>query len=101
MPAMWAALSAFLWAVVVPLVVKVLLAVGFSIVVFTGVEAGFTAIKTFIMSQFSGIPVALLQILYLMQLDRGISILLAAMSLNLTMRLSNGALSRVTWNKPL
>lgn len=81
---------------IVPLVVKVLSALGIGIVTYTGMEYALSSGVSFFETQFSGLPATAVQILYMLGFHQGISMLFAAYSASIAIKVAMGAFTRFT-----
>lgn len=82
---MWAALSAFLFAVAGPLAIKVLKSLGVGVVTFVGVGSLLTYISDSIKTNYLGAPAHVVQIMSLFGFDHALSIVITAFSIRLTL----------------
>lgn len=85
---MWAGLALLLSSVIVPLVVKVMLAVGIGFVTYTGVNLLLDQVRATMVANFV-VPVGFEQVLNLlafMNADRAITMILSAITIRATMR---------------
>lgn len=90
----------FLLSIAVPLVVKVLLALGVGFAVYTGADVVFTEAETFINAELAGLPADLYAIFQLMGVMQGLSILFAAYASATAIKVALGAFSKVTFTAP-
>lgn len=72
---MWA----FLAAAVGPLAIRVLVAVGFAAVSFTGVQAGFAALSSYAQQYWSALPAAVIQLATLCGVHIALGLIFGAM----------------------
>lgn len=93
------AIYLFIIATIVPIVFKVLVALGIGFVTYSGVTLGIDQISAFVESQFTGLPSYILQLIALMKVDIAISMLLAAYSAKLALQSVNGSISRFSAGK--
>lgn len=96
----WKALSVFLATIAGPILVRVLKGIGFGIVTFGASSIALSSIKSVILTNLSSLPASVVQILYLMKLDVGISILFASMAAHLFIKQTIGKTSGFAWRKP-
>jgi hypothetical protein len=76
---------------------RVLLALGVSFVTFTGVMAGFVAMKTMVISKFTGLGADILGLMSLMGLDVGITVILSAYAYKISIKIGNGAFKKMMY----
>lgn len=74
----FAAIFSFLATVAGPLVKRVLLALGIGMLTFTGFQVSVTAAKSYVQSNFGGLPSDVVHILGLMKFDVAVNIVFAA-----------------------
>lgn len=75
----------FLLALVEPLLAKVLLALGFSVVSIVGVEAVVGQLKDGLVNSFNGLPSDMLQFALLLGLGKAVGIIFGAVTTKLTL----------------
>lgn len=74
---------------------RVMIALGFQLVVFTGLELTLEWLKTSVIAEISGLPAQVASVLGVLQVDTAITILLSAISARLVLRgLANGSITR-------
>lgn len=82
-------------ALAVPLVVKVLVALGIGFVTYTGADFALTEGQTWLNTQVGSLPSNMYNVLMLMGLDEGMKILFAAFAVNISIKATVGAFTRV------
>lgn len=82
-------------AMAVPLVIKILVALGVSVVTYVGADFAITEAQSFIDAQIGSMPASMLQIMYLAGFDTGIKIIFACWSAYISIRVTMGAFSKV------
>lgn len=75
----------FLLALAEPILAKVLLALGFSVITIVGVEASLNTIKGLFTSSMNGLPVDLLNLLQYLWIGRAFGIIFGACAAKLTL----------------
>lgn len=95
----WGNLAIFISFIAPGLLSAVLKLLGIGLVTFVGFLGTITFLKNFLLDRYSGIPTDLLQILSLMKVDVGMSLLFAAMSIAMTIKMTTKATTMV-WRKP-
>ena len=98
-PTLMSGLWTLLSASVVTLALKMLAAIGFGVVVYSGIDLGISAIETELLSNLNGLPADMLQIMRIWEFDTGIKIIIAGYGANLALRTSTGLLSRVIFKE--
>lgn len=83
-------------AVAVPLVVKILIALGIGIVTYTGAGYAVDSAEVFLNSQLTGMPADAYAILAMAGLDVGIKIIFAAAAANISIKTAMGVFKRFT-----
>lgn len=96
------AIGAGIWAVfltiIVPLVIRVLLALGFGFVAITGMEALTETGKTFVMTHYQGIPASALSLADLAGGTDALNIVFGAYAAQIAIKTTMGLFSRFTAN---
>lgn len=87
-------LAAILMAVSIPMVVKVMAALGIGFVTYTGADLVLTEGQTWLNGQVNSLPADMLQILFLMGLDQGLAIVFSAFAAHITILTTVGAFTR-------
>src|SRR5690554_1237886 len=77
---MWGAIAGFVMALIGPLVGYVIKALGIGLVTYVGLDLVFDQVESFILSQYAGMPVAIVQVLNLLGIHSGIKIILSTLS---------------------
>jgi hypothetical protein len=72
-----------------------MVALGISVVTFTGLTAVLAGLRGQFEASFSGMPVAILQIMQLMRVDQAALILFSAMAAKLALQMVEGTISKV------
>lgn len=93
-------LGALSLAVIVPLIVKVLVAIGVGFVSYAGADYVITAGETYVMSQFGGMPSDLYQVLLLFGFRDGVSMVFAAFAANISIKVTMGVFTRMKITAP-
>lgn len=96
----WGSLSMFLTFMAPGIVSTVLKLLGIGLVSFLGFYTALDQTKDFLFSRFDNLPSDLFQILSLMKVNVGLSMMFAAMSIALTIKVTTRAASTVVWRKP-
>jgi hypothetical protein len=73
-------LFSFLLAAIGPLAIRALVAVGFAAVSFAGVTTAFNGLVTYAQGQWSGLPVAVLQLASLFSVPQALGMVFGAMA---------------------
>jgi hypothetical protein len=83
-------------AIIVPLVVKVLVAIGVGFATYTGVSAALGAARTYLEARFADLPVEVLALLGIMNVDKFVTMILSAYAVRLVLMglTASGALNR-------
>ncbi|WP_211831176.1 DUF2523 domain-containing protein [Kistimonas asteriae] len=89
----------FLISVIPTIIGHVLKGVGFGLVAFTGSTIAINYLEEWVFNKFDGLAVDVFQILVIMNLDTGITMVFSAMTLRITMMSSVSAV-RAVWRKP-
>lgn len=89
------ALPGVLMALAVPMVVKVLAALGIGFATYTGADLLISSAETYVLNQFDNLPTDAYEILAMMGVITGIKMLFAAYVANLGVKTTLGALTRV------
>ncbi|OOE42698.1 DUF2523 family protein [Salinivibrio kushneri] len=105
MPALFYSMGAFLLAMAPKLIkfftAHAAVALGFSLVAFTGLDLGIDQLTSYIQDNMSGLPADMSAILGLLGLDTGINIILSTLVWIMTYKGLSGARSyRSSWRKP-
>jgi hypothetical protein len=79
---------------IVPLAVKLLTALGIGIVTYTGADFAVSQALAYFESQFSGLPSAVIQILYILGFHQGMSMVFAAWAASVAIQVAMGAFTR-------
>lgn len=87
---------AFIVTIIVPLLVKLLVALGVGFITYTGIDIAAGNVQTFIENQFSGVPGYMLQLIGILQLDTAISMVIAAYAASFSVRAVSGSLTRLS-----
>ena len=90
MPAVYAFLTYLLSAIAVPLVKKILVALGVGYVSYSGVSALLDSAYLSIQGMFAGLPLAFVQAFGYLEIDKMISVLFAAFAANMSVKLLSG-----------
>lgn len=93
--------GAFSLAIVVPLIVKVLLALGIGFVSYQGADFVVTAAQSAITSELGALPSDMFNILAMAGVDEGIKILFAGASASITIRVTFGAFTKLKVTPPV
>lgn len=91
-----ASIWVFITSIIVPLLLKILIALGIGFAVFSGADLGIDAVSTYVQNQFAGVPAYALQLVAILQVDTYIAILLAAYAARFALQAVNGTLTRLT-----
>lgn len=94
LPLFGLAVGATLSTIIVPLVIKVLVALGIGVVAYAGINELITNIQDFVVNSLSGIPGTIIAIAGLCQIDTVITMILSAVSIRVSLAITNGALKR-------
>lgn len=78
------------------LVPRIMFALGIGFATFTGFSAALTTLKTYVLTQLTGLPAVIVQVLALCKTDVGLTMVMAAHTAVIATRLTEGALTRVT-----
>lgn len=94
----WAAFS----AIAVPLVVRILIALGIGSVTYVGIKALFDSLLANVQSQFAGFPTEVLDVIAVMRVDDAVTVLFSAIVVRLAFAglTAAGAIQRVKWTLP-
>mgnify|MGYP000255009981 CR=1 FL=1 len=95
-PLVAGAVWTFITIILSSLIIRVVIALGVGIIVYSGIDAGLDAAQTYIETEWSGLPAYMLQLLGILQLDTAIAIILAAYSARFTIQMIGGTLSRLS-----
>jgi len=90
-----------LFFVAIPIVIKVLLALGFGFASYTGAEFAVTQAETYVLNHFSGMPSAAFQIMSMAGFLEGFKIVFAAYTSAIGLKVTFGAFSKMTLTKPV
>ena len=83
-----------------PLLGRVLLALGISFVTYSGVSTGLSWAQSAIVSNLSGLPVAVVSLLSWLWVDRALSMVFSAVTASLVIKgLTGGSLTRMVTKK--
>jgi hypothetical protein len=82
---MWAAVAVFLRVIAAPLAGIVLKSLGIGVVTFAGVSAVLSSISNAIKASYMGAPASVVQVMSLLGFDHAISIIIAAVTVRLTL----------------
>jgi|PlaIllAssembly_1097288.scaffolds.fasta_scaffold1075419_2 hypothetical protein len=75
---------------------RILFALGIGFAAFTGIDTGMVALKAEIISRMQGLPGVVVQVLSLLRVDQGLSMMFSATLGVLALRVTNGVLTRIT-----
>ena len=92
---MWAVLGQFLIAVAVPMLFRLLSAVGVGWVSYNGIDALMNNLEGVVHSQFAGLPTAIVQIAALLKVDVFINIIFSAYAVRFALATTNGVLNKM------
>jgi len=99
--ALWMRIAMFLLGVVLPIVYKVLAALGIGFVAFVGIGQLLSGIETYVRSLLGQVPDKIFTILGMAQVDIAINIMFAALSARLAImmmdKLLNRPIRRMVW----
>lgn len=87
--------GAFSLAIIVPLVVSLMTALGIGIVTYTGMSFALDSAETYIASQFAGLPSDMYSVMQMAGFDQGIAILFAGYGAAITIRTTMGAFTKI------
>jgi len=96
---MWGAIAVFVMSLIGPLVGYVIKALGIGLVTYVGLDLVFDQVESYIFSQYSGLPVAAVQILNLLGVHSGIKIILSTLSACVAYKALINSTGMV-WKKP-
>jgi hypothetical protein len=96
---MWGAIAVFVMSLIGPLVGYVVKALGIGLVTYLGLELVFGMIETYIFTQYSGLPVTIVQILNLLGIHSAMKIILSTLSACVAYK-SLIASTGMVWKKP-
>ena len=85
------------WAIVVPIVVRILLALGIGIATYTGADFAITSAETYVFQNFNGLSVNMYSIAVLAGFHEGLKIMFAAFAAQITIKTTMGAFKRFTF----
>ena len=80
-----ASFGVYLDSVALPIAQKVLVGLGFGVVTYVGLQAGFNSLESMFQSNMSGIPSGMAALLYLGGFNQGAGVVLAALTARLSM----------------
>lgn len=89
-PALVGALATFIASAVG----RVILALGISYVTYSGITAGLNVLKTMMISQVSGLPSDVVNLVGFVGLDKALTIIFSAFVFRVSLRLVNGAIKK-------
>lgn len=95
----WGWLATFIFALLPQMMGFILKLFGIGLVSYLGFNFFIDSLSSYLMNKFDGLPSDLLQILLLMKLDIGMSMMFAAMSVAITIKVTTQS-AKVVWNKP-
>lgn len=78
------------------LVPRILFSLGIGFATFTGFQVALDALKADVIAGMQGLPATVVTVLSLLQVDRGVSLVLSAWLGVVALRLANGVLTRLT-----
>jgi hypothetical protein len=87
--------AAGLWAIAVPLAIKILAGLGIGFVVFQGADQLVSLADSYIMSNFNNLPASMLAIAQMAGFADGLQMILAAYAAQVTIMVTTGALTKV------
>lgn len=93
--------GAFSLAIIVPLVVKLLVALGVGFVSYQGAEFIITSAQASINTEFGQLPNDMFSILAMAGVDEGIKIMFAGATASITLRVTLGAFTRMKITPPV
>lgn len=98
MPAFVYALLVGFASVVSSVAFQVLIALGIGFVTFTGISVGLTSLHDFAVSQWTALPVAVLQVLGLVKVDQALNLIISAAAARFTLQgLTGGGIRKLVW----
>lgn len=101
MPAIFYALLTFLAPLLTNLFFQLLLAVGVGVATYTGVDTAMSALHTFFVNQYGGLPANVVGILGKARVDQAANLLLSAVTMRFTLAgLTSGTLRRFVLRAP-
>lgn len=95
----WGVIAAFVMSLIGPLVGYVIKALGIGLVTYVGLDLVFDQIESYILSQYSGLPVTTVQVLNLLGIHSAIKIILSTLSACVAYR-ALIASTGLVWKKP-
>jgi hypothetical protein len=94
---MWTNLISYVLLLAIPVVKRVMIALGIAIVSFTGGDLVMDQLTTWIMNRYDGLPVTMLEILNILGLQTGITMLLTAMAVSLSIKAIKGSFTNLVF----
>lgn len=92
--------GAFSLSLIVPLVVKLLLALGISFVTYTGLTIAFDQAETFVLLNLGGLPADMYAILDIAGLPDGLAIIFSALTASVAVKTTLGAFTKMRMTTP-
>lgn len=86
MSLLWAQIALFLGSVIVPIVKKIFVLLGFTFVIYTGLRGIYAQLESLITSQLGTLPSDVISILGIMQIDTAFSLIFSAALTKLTLQ---------------
>lgn len=90
MPLFVAAILGGLLQIAASMVGRVLLSLGMSFVVFSGINVGFDLLKNAVINNMQGMPADLVQLLAYLWVDRALSLIMSSYSAALALKMAGG-----------
>jgi len=90
----WMRIALFVFGIILPIVYKVLAALGVGFVTFVGIGALLSGIEAYVRSLFSQVPDKIFTILGMAQVDIAINIMFAALSARLAIMMMDKLMNR-------
>jgi len=95
MPLFFANLAAFFVAVIAPLALRVLAALGIGAAVYSGIDATTTALSDYAIAQVNGLPADIFGIVGLMKIDVALNIIVSSITIKMTLAgLTGGSIKK-------
>lgn len=96
-------LVGIIWAVfaflIIPLIIRILYAIGIGFVTYTGITALLNMISNFFQNSLGGVSLELLQVIGLLNIDRAFTVIMSAITIRATLKglQAAGALPTLNW----
>ena len=88
---LWVSMQVWAFTVLPALAVKILIGLGIGFVTYSGGDLLVAQAETYVLTQFSGMPVKVYQVLKIAGIDQGVKMIFAAATAYITIRTTMGA----------